>query len=178
VLLLRPFRLIDALGHAGFSPDVLRALPAHQVGAWSIVTPVSSRSEQLASSKLYRSIAEHVDDDEKRANFAALMNGLFRAAGQENYQEVLRASSITMKVAHEFRFRNKTEKLWELKQGKKDRVYLYPLGIVGSNKERRRAIAVLLAWHKKDQTTPRDVVNYCEGTIKAHVNPQAQLEFC
>lgn len=175
MLLLRSFHLHDVLRQSGFAPEALARLPvAAGPFVWTIVTPVASKTDPLTSSKLFRSVAQQVDDDEKRANFAVLMNGLYRAAQHENYQEVLKGSSITIKVAHEFKYRNKTEKLWELKHGKKDRVYLYPLAVAHGG-SRKRALAVLLAHHKKDQTTPREVTTYCESTIRSHIDPQAEL---
>jgi hypothetical protein len=178
VLLLKPFTLASVLQHAGLPPNAHAAtLIRPPKTAWVVVTPVTTSTDLLSDSKFYRSISQSVNDDEKLANFAVLMNGIFRAAEHQNYQEVLKGSNVAVKIAHEFRYRSKTEKIWELKQGKKDRVYFYPLN-VSNGSAGQRAMAILLAHHKKDQTTPKEVSAYCETTVRSHLDPQTEIRFC
>jgi len=61
----------------------------------------------LEASRLFRSITEHVNDDEKKAAFALMVNGISRASALQNYQEVLKGSNIVVKVAHDFKYLGK-----------------------------------------------------------------------
>lgn len=144
---------------------------------WVLATPIAQPKDLVESTRFYRSIAQQVDDDDKRASLALLLNSLGRAAQQQNYQDVLKGSNIYVKCAHSFRYENTTQKLWELKQNKKDRLYFFSLTYeCGPNQ--CFVIAPLLAHHKKDQNTPKEVSQYCEKTMKQYLERGALIQLC
>lgn len=130
-------------------------------GHWAVCTPVGDGDVDGQSSKLVRSIRRYVDDDEKRSNFLVMLIAIWRAATQQDYGAVLANSTVTPKPAHSFSFQNKKHSVLELKQGKKDRIYFFAERLGG-----KACIVLLLAHHKKDQTTPKEVCNHCEQAIK------------
>ena len=163
--------------HAGI--DVSKAIgaaPRRTAPHWILVTPVGGRGA-LATYKFYRSVVDYVDDDEKRRSFGVVMNALGHAAQQSNYQEVLRGSQVDVKSAHNFTYGGQTHKVWELKYNKKDRVYFFPLQ-VRQGAVQRSAIVLLLAYHKKDQTTPKDVALGLESVMRKYLDPRASIEIC
>jgi hypothetical protein len=151
---------------AGFSPEQISSALANGLGGsgvWRLCTPVGE-DDDLNGSKLFKSIKKYVDDDEKRSNFLVMLTAIARAATQQDYGAVLSNSVVTAKPAYKFNYRNKQHTVLELKHGKKDRIYFYPEKFCGLP-----CIVLLLAHHKKDQTTPKEVTTYCETTMKAHL---------
>ena len=150
-----------------FTPDpddqIAAALPwgFNAQGHWVLCTPVGDADADAQGSKLLRSIRRYVDDDEKRSNFLVMLTAIWRAATQQDYGAVLANSTVTPKPAHSFSYQNKKHSVLELKQGKKDRIYFFAERL-GS----RACIVLLLAHHKKDQTTPKEVCNHCEQAMK------------
>ena len=165
-----------ALKHAGVNVQtalgVQRPVGAH---AWLICTPVGSGAAAIESSKFYRSINDHVDDPEKKGHFANLLNALSLACKQANYQDVLKGSNVSVKPAFSFNYSGKGYKVWELKSGKKDRVYFFSceIGVGGKN---LKIIVLLLAYHKKDQTTPADVCSYAERVMRDFICNKPNIE--
>lgn len=180
MLYLNALNLRDVLKHAGVDLDAAlgnskTVLAPH----WRLATPVGGADGTLAASKFYRSIAEHVDDDDKRASFASAMMGIAAAAQQQNYQAVLKGY-VNVKVAHDFKYRDSQHKVWELKPNNKDRVYFFTLQAeevgVKATPINKPVISMLLAHHKKDQTTPKDVARYCENLMKSHLDPATRIQ--
>lgn len=155
-----------ALGHAA----ALRNRPH-----WELVTPVAGADTELEACRFFRSISEQVDDDDKRAAFALMLNAIDRACAVSNYQEALKGSNVPVKVAHDFDYLDKKHKLWELKANKKDRLYFFAMTLCQNQRE-RHLIVLLLAHHKKDQNTPKEVSKPCEATMRTYLDPQAKVE--
>lgn len=159
---------------AGFPADQIAAAlvggfwaPGH----WVLCTPVGDADADVHGSKLLRSIRRYVDDDEKRSNFLVMLTAIARAATQQDYGAVLANSTVTPKPAHSFSYQNKKHSVLELKQGKKDRIYFFAERLGG-----RPCIVLLLAHHKKDQTTPKEVCNHCEHAMKNCLACAANVE--
>jgi hypothetical protein len=173
---LKPVPYRHALSFAGV--DVVAALgmeiaslPAH----WQLVTPISEKAAKVESSKFYGSISDQVNDDEKLANFALLLGSIHSAAIQPDYQAVLKGSVVSVKIAYSFTYANGRQKLWELKTGKKDRVY-FCTSTVAVGRRAQPVIILFLAHHKKDQNTPKEVIRYCEREMRALLDPRVQVE--
>lgn len=67
-------------------------------------------------------------------------------------------------------------KVWELKPNNKDRVYFFPLkeGLPNGKK----AIFLLTVYHKKDQKTPKEVIDVCVDDIKTILQSRGKFEIC
>lgn len=161
---------IDALGK-----PVVDKLDAP--GACLLVTSVADCSQSLDGTKFFKSILDNVDDEEKRSNFATMVGKLYRAAQFEDFSSELANIGVTSKPAHSFTYVNKTHKVWELKQGKKDRIYFFTLRYLMDGKN-RTLIVLLLAEHKNSKTTPDAVKNHAELVMKNCLNPQLNLVIC
>lgn len=162
------------LGAAGFPEDLVVTFLAggfEAQGHWVLCTPIGDEDLDAQGSKLLRSIRKYVDDDEKRSNFLVMLTAISRAATQQDYGAVLANSTVTPKPAHSFSYQNKKHSVLELKQGKKDRIYFFAERFGG-----RPCIVLLLAHHKKDQTTPREVCNHCEQAMKNCLASVANVE--
>ncbi|UVH56512.1 hypothetical protein NWF24_27265 [Variovorax paradoxus] len=174
--ILKPINIKDVLQHAGVDIHaVLGASTSPNAPHWTLTTPIGDAKETLSGTKFYRSISEYVDDEDKRIAFATSMMGITAAAAQQNYQAVLKGSYVQVKVAHEFKYGGSNHKLWELKPNNKDRVYFFthPVAIQTGTQP---VISMLLAHHKKDQTTPKEVSKYCETLMKSYLDPTAKTE--
>lgn len=178
VIYLRRITVKQMLAHANV--DFVSAL-GHQTQSaslhWHIATPVSNPTDMLASSKFFRSIDDQVDDDGKRACFATMVNALGVAARNQNYQKVFEGTGVAVKPAHEFKYCGSQRKLWELKGNNKDRVYFFTLSVTQGQTE-AQVIALLLAHHKKDKTTPKEVARSCESTMKTYLDPTSHIVIC
>jgi hypothetical protein len=165
-------RLLEAAGFPGSQIAGLVARTFRGAGHWTVCTPIGEGEVDEKASKLLKSIRKHVDDDEKRSNFLVMLTALWRAAEQQDYGAVLANSTVTPKPAHSFLFQGKRHTVLELKQGKKDRLYFFSAGLAG-----RACLVLLLAHHKKDQTTPREVSQHCELTMKVFIAAAVRVEF-
>lgn len=164
----------ELLEAAGFPEDQIVAALGGALrgqGHWTLCTPIGDEDVDTQGSKLLRSIRKHVDDDEKRSNFLVMLIAISRAATQQDYGAVLANSTVTPKPAHSFVYQNKKHSVLELKQGKKDRLYFFAERFCG-----RPFIVLLLAHHKKDQTTPKEVCNHCEQAMKNCLSSAAKVE--
>lgn len=173
---LKRLDLTHVLARAGVNARAAlggRQPPA--ASAWLLCTPIGAKGADLSASRFYRSIDEFVDDPEKKSHFAVLINAVFRASVQPNYQDVLKGSNVTVKVAHGFKYAGKQHKIWELKSGKKDRVYFITCEVCVGGKN-LNLIVLLLAYHKKDQTTPEEVSRYAEQVMREFICPKPDVE--
>lgn len=125
-----------------------------------------------AKTKFQRSIERHVDDRDKRKSFATMVGALFDAVCHDDYQDALQGGSVACKVAKQFRFDGHNHKLWELKYGKKDRLYFFPI-----TTGKPRTIVLLMAFHKKDQRTPEEV-DSCVDEAKEFLRDHGEFRFC
>lgn len=130
---------------------------------WDVCTPVGVESD-LSKSKLFKSITANISDDiGKKKNFLDLVRGVFEASNCESFRDYYNVSSTTQfKEAHSFELDGKKFKVHEVKNTrKKERLYIY----CGELENKKRCV-LLLAIHKKDETTPDSVKRYCEDQIK------------
>ncbi len=141
---------------------------------WDLAVLVSDCASE--KNRFSRSVGQHVDDTKKKSNFLLAVNQLFDAIRDENYQAALSGSAVTCKVASTFKFEGSNHKLWELKVGKKDRIYFYPATDV--QPPGRKTIFLLMAFHKKDETTPAEAADPCIEEIKNILRAKGKIEYC
>ena len=103
-----------------------------------------------------------------------MLNQLRYAMRHEDYQGFLKNSNVQVKDAFRFTYRAKTHKVWELKFQNKDRVYFFSHQTTGA--ENKRVLIPMLFHHKKDQTTPKGVCDYCEKVMKPFLDPDSKIE--
>ncbi|MFY3681800.1 hypothetical protein ACOTD7_19325 [Achromobacter xylosoxidans] len=125
-----------------------------------------------AKSKFQRSVEKHVDDRDKRKSFATMVGALFDAVCHDDYQEFLSDGNVACKIAKQFKFDGHNHNLWELKYGKKDRLYFFPI-----TNGQQRTIVLLMAFHKKDQRTPEEV-DSCVADAKMLLRDRGELKYC
>ena len=159
--------LVDAKGQPGVPLALKSKLK------WDVAVLVANCD--AAKNRFSRSVADHMDDVAKRSQFLTAIYHLFDAIQDDDYQAALVDGSVTCKVAHTFKFDNATHKLWELKPGKKDRIYFYATELSAPH---RKTIFLLMAFHKKDQNTPQEVSGVCEEDIKNILRAKGKIEFC
>ena len=123
-------------------------------------------------SKFQRSVEKYVDDREKRKSFVTMVGALFDAVCHDDYQGSLSDGNVACKVAKQFKFDGNNHNLWELKYGKKDRLYFFPI-----TNGKQCAIVLLMAFHKKDQRTPEEV-DSCVADAKMLLRGRGELKFC
>lgn len=118
-------------------------------------------SQQADKSHFIKSVMAEVDDNGKRSHFTIMIDAIFSGMMLDDFSEFLKGTVVTYKVAHKFKFANKFESLWELKHGKKDRIYVYPYtGPCG------KFVFFIEAAHKNQTTTEKSVKDHAEGEIK------------
>jgi hypothetical protein len=127
------------------------------------------------SSRFQKSLSQNIDDSSKRSQIIKAIDELYRAICDEKYQDALAQSGVTCKVAHSFTYMNSTFKVWELKPSNKDRIYFFPLP---EKMNGRKTLFLLLAYHKKDQQTPKDIKDYCEESIKEILQSKEKISIC
>ncbi|MFI8607418.1 hypothetical protein ACIGFL_03565 [Pseudomonas sp. NPDC077649] len=148
------------LEKAGINPSKA-PIAGGGVDKWTPVM-ILSGAQSVDKSHLVKSIAENVDDPKKRSFYLQMVDALFRAVTLDDFSQFFNGSVVIYKVAHSFKYKGKTESLYELKKGKKDRIYVYPY-----NGKCGRFIFVLEALHKDQQNTPPEIKAYAEHTIKS-----------
>lgn len=173
MIFLHLLKSSDVLRHAGIDPHRLPHLPELNAPAWRLVTPVARQTSSVERSRFYDSVKNHVNDNEKKSHFLTMFNELILASKHQNYQESLKGSATIVKEAHSFKYNNSNPKLWELKHGKKDRIYFFNL-----TDETARYIILLMAYHKKDKNTPGDVKSYCEKTMREYLRAGTNIKIC
>jgi len=138
---------------------------------WDILIVVKDSTS--LNGRFLKSLEQHIDAPGKRANILKALNELFPAALYDDYQAELAQSGVSCKIAHSFK--GGAIKVWELKPNNKDRVYFFPMpdGVKG-----RKVIFLLMAYHKKDQQTPKEVKDFCENAIKEILDSRGNIEIC
>lgn len=123
-----------------------------------------------------KSAEKHVDDNTKRSALLRALSELYAAVCNEDYQGALEQSGVNCKVAYDFEYEGGKHKLWELKPNNKDRLYFYPLkdGLPNGKK----VIFLLLAYHKKDQKTPKEISEACKEEIKLILQARGKIKVC
>jgi hypothetical protein len=139
-------------------------------GFWRLCTPIDDDDTDATASKFLKSIRKNINDDEKRSNFLVMLTAMAYAATEQDYGAVLASSIVTPKPAHKFTYQGKNHSVLEVKQGKKDRLYFFAEHFSGLP-----CLVLLLAHHKKDQTTPREVTNHCEAAMKTCLASTAKV---
>lgn len=162
--------LLEAAGFPEAAIAKILAGGLGKQGFWRLCTPIGDDHVDADKSKLLKSIRDHVDDDEKRSNFLVMLTAIANAATQQDYRAVLANSIVTPKPAHKFTYQNKNHSVLEVKQGKKDRIYFY-----AEYFSELPCIVLLLAHHKKDQTTPKEVTSHCESAMKTCLASTAKV---
>ncbi len=151
-------------------PPGARLIPAH-LQKWDILVVVKDCDG--LNGRFKKSIEQHVDALSKRTNILKALQELYGAVLYEDYQSELAQSGVDCKVAHSFK--NGTIKVWELKPNNKDRIYFYPSPEKINGK---KAIFLLIAYHKKDQQTPKEVKEACERAITEILGSLGNIEIC
>jgi len=166
--------LTDASLRAALGQSADRLLKA--APKWHLVTPVKSRDQALAQTRFFKSIIEHVDDQRKQSTFLASMVTLLWAQQQQNLPEYLSGlSSPIFKVASSFKFQGSNLSIHELKGNNKDRVYLQTH--TPKDQGGLQTVILYLSHHKKDQTTPSVVKDYCHTQASNYLNKQNSVVF-
>lgn len=151
------------LAKAGIDP-ARAPIAGGGVDKWTPVM-ILSGAQSADKSHLAKSIVENVDDGKKKASYLQMVDALFRAITLDDFSQFFNDSIVTYKVAHSFRYKDSSLSLYELKRGKKDRIYVYVYsGSCG------RYVFVLESLHKDQQNTPDEVKRYAEGVIKKIVD--------
>lgn len=160
------------LGLIGVGAQQVGALARAQAKAkWSVVV-LAKAIPPPNTGRFFKSVKDNVDAAEKKSSYGVMIAELFDAIEQDDFQASLNeAGVVTVKVAHSFRFGGQKHNVWELKYGKKDRIYFYPL-------PQHRLIFLLLAYHKRDQKTPDEVCRACEADVKLLLDPKLVIEYC
>ncbi|WP_157652652.1 hypothetical protein [Burkholderia ubonensis] len=137
---------------------------------WTLVT-IAKSPPPPDSGRFFRSLEDHVDAPDKKASYLTMVAELCSAIEVDDYQAALKVGTVSVKAAHHFKYGGHKHAVWELKYGKKDRIYFYP-------HPQERLIFLLMAYHKKDQQTPEDVCAACERDIKLILDPKCKIDFC
>lgn len=172
-MLLKKVALVDLLRPVLGNPQQgVGALAVAAKTKWDVVVIVND-CNTLDSGRFLRSAVQYVDDPEKKNNYATMLRALFSAVETENYQAEFKGTTVVCKRAHSFSYASARHTIWELKLGKKDRVYFCSV----SNKC-SKLIVLLMAFHKKDQTTPVDVTTPCEKDFRSLLTCQQDIPLC
>jgi len=127
------------------------------------------------NSRFQKSLSQNIDDLSKRSQIIKALDELYSAVSEEDYQGALSQSGVTCKIAHSFTYANGSYKVWELKPNNKDRIYFFPLP---EKLNGRKAIFLMLGYHKKDQQTPKEIKDYCEESIKEILQSKDKILIC
>jgi hypothetical protein len=161
---VRSISFVELVRLTGRQHGIPGSLLIEQPRYWDIVIG-GDGGLPIESSSFGRSVRKNVDSVEKSANYLLMVTTLLRAVEEVDYRGYIHESGrLQCKDAHSFRMHNKTERILELKFGKKDRIYFYQMNAASSPSG--RAILLLMAYHKKDQRTPVDVTGVCERQVR------------
>lgn len=141
---------------------------------WDVVVVVKECG--LLNGRFAKSIEKYVNDVTKKSAILKALAELFDAVCEEDYQAALEQSGVGCKSAHSFKYMGSTVKVWELKPNNKDRVYFFP--VTEGLPKGRKGLFLLLAYHKKDQSTPKEIADICEEDIKAILQNHGKIEIC
>lgn len=172
-MLLRKVKLVDLLGPiVGDAAKAVGALAVAKPTKWDVALVVND-CDKLDGGRFFRSVNDYVDDQEKKGNFALMLTVLFAAIQAENYQAEIKGTNVICKKGHSFSYAGANQILWELKHGKKDRIYFWAAKLGG-----RGVIVLSMAFHKKDQATPVEVTRPCEKEMRSFLDPKTHVQFC
>lgn len=123
-----------------------------------------------------KSIEKQLDHVSKKSAVLRALGELYPAVCEEDYQAVFDQNGVGCKIAHSFLYEGNTYKVWELKPNNKDRLYFFPLkeGLPNG----RKTIFLLTVCHKKDQKTPKEIIDVCVDDIKAILQSRGKFEIC
>jgi hypothetical protein len=142
---------------------------------WDVGIWLQDRQLQ-STSAFFKSVARNLDSADKKSKYVQMVTTLFSALAEGNYQAALKETQVQCKPAHSFKYSNSKEHIWELKLGKKDRVYFYQLS--KSVALPKGVILLCLAYHKKDQQTPAEVSSSCESDVRKLLQEGPCVQFC
>ena len=159
---LKQVQLASILNHMVKGAGRAIAAEATERQVWQTCTPVADAKVEIVKSKFFKSISDDIDDASKRANFSHILLGLYAACKCEKFTDYFSNTNIACKEAHSFKFNSHNIKIYELKvTRKKERLYFY-YGDINNAK----TCILLQGHHKRDETTPSNIKNYCESTIR------------
>lgn len=175
MIYLRSVRVDHVLDYAGI--DWRQGLPSTGTKAaavWTLATVVRDTGVSIEDSKFYKSIKNECDDAGKKGSLFTMFTQLRYAIRQEDYQDALKGTNVQVKDAGKFNYRGQNHKIWELKFQNKDRIYFFSHR-TGSQSDSKLLIP-LLFHHKKDQTTPKHILDYCEKSMKPFLDPSPEIK--
>lgn len=175
MIYLRSVRVDHVLDYAGI--DWKQGLPgtgAKGAAVWTLATVVRDPDVSLEDSKFYKSIRNECDDAGKKGSLFTMLTQLRYAVRQEDYQEALKGTNVQVKDAGKFNFRGQNQKIWELKFQNKDRIYFFTHRLSGKGDP--KLLIPMLFHHKKDQTTPKQILDYCEKTMKPFLDSNPEIK--
>ncbi|MFD1555401.1 hypothetical protein ACFSHT_07115 [Paraburkholderia silviterrae] len=167
----RKLSLKELIGLIGDPTTGVSGMPSTLKTRWDVA--LICGSDDYTASRFARSVKTFVDSADKKASFLVMGRALFHAVQADNYQKILKDDTpVGVKIAHDFKYQNKTINLWEMKYQNKDRIYFFPL-----NSGDVKTIFLLMAYHKKDQNTPNEVKTPCTREIKELITSSANIKF-
>lgn len=175
MIYLRSVRVDHVWDYA--SIDWKQALPgagAKAATVWTLATVVRDSDTPVEDSKFYKSVRNECDDAGKKASLLTMLNQLRYAIRNEDYQDVLKGTNVQVKDAGKFNYRGQNHKVWELKYQNKDRIYFFTHRTGGQGDT--KLLIPMLFHHKKDQTTPKQILGYCEKTMKPFLDPNPEVK--
>lgn len=177
MIYLHTVKIEHVLDHAGV-PKWRQQMPSLTVTpssvVWTLATPARDRGVTREETRLFKSIRDECDDAGKKVSLLVMLSGLHRAITHQDYQEVVKGmAGLSVKSAYTFKYRNKSEKVWELKYQNKDRLYFF--SFFSGNVEIGNLLIPMLFHHKKDQTTPEAIKGHCEKEMKPFLDPGVQI---
>jgi len=156
-------------------PPPGQVIPADKTQKWDVAVLVPDCG--VTECRFTKTLQASADDDKKRSNILVMLFELFRAIQHPDYKKnLLEDSSITVKVAHTFKHGGHMHNVMELKYGNKDRIYFY--ANTGKKAPEKNVLFLLMAHHKKDNTTPDEVKNPCTKEIKRILDAKGIVDFC
>lgn len=155
-------------------PGLAKAIAIPAVGSvWRVCIALSDDDATIQKSKFFKSIKDEIDDSSKRATFVQLVTALGHASNLDNYHAFFGDGGVECKEAHAFQHNGSRIKILELKRHrKKERLYFFPLITQNS----MRIFVPLLAYHKRDETTPAQVANSCQTQVAKLLNAGTTLQ--
>jgi hypothetical protein len=164
--------LLKPIGNPNGPPG---ALAIERNLQWDVGIWLQDGQSQNAST-FFKSVNRNLDSADKKSSYVMMVTTLFSALEDANYQASLKDTQIQCKPAHSFKYSNSKEHIWELKRGKKDRIYFYQLNKGGPLS--KGVIVLCMAYHKKDQQTPPEVSSSCESDVRALLREGHHVRFC
>jgi hypothetical protein len=166
--------LLDEVGVPQWQQRLPTLAKMSPKAVWTVATPMKDGQALRSSSRLFKSLRLECNDAGKKTSLVNMLTGLHRALDHENYQEIIKdTSGLDIKVACDFEYRDGKWKVWELKYQKKDRLYFFTHAPL--NPREPKLFIPMLFHHKKDQTTPVFVKDYCREVMKPFLDPAPKI---